>query len=90
MCNMSSTFLNVINFGMLRLLRLHQLNIQFSLETLNEDTDIFCPNMQAHKAKLRNMTEFISLMHLTLFVTTILHANHDALDSLKNLGKALK
>ena len=87
---MSSTFLNVITFGMLRLLRLHQLKIQFSLETLNEDTDIFCPNMQAHKAKLRNMTEFISLMHLTLFVTTILYANQDALDSLKNLGKALK
>ena len=96
MRSMSSTFSTVINFGMLGLLRrLHRLNIQFSLETQSEHTGISYPNVQARKAKAKqhdSISKYNALNDIcdNDIATEVLRAKQDALDSLKDLGIALK
>ena len=81
---------------MLELLRrLHHLNIRFSLETQSELTGISYPNMQACKAKAKqhnNISKSNALNDIcdNDIAAELLCAKQDALDSLKNLGIALK
>ena len=89
---MTSTFLTIINFSMLGLLRrLHRLQIQANLQAQSDETGIVYPQVQKHKCKDgRNLYESHSLQEISdaKIQEAITRAKINAKASIEKLGMA--